>query len=90
MSQYFPNSPAAGAETEDSAGQQYVTDTVNKLVQVWSSTGSDEIGQFLTTESGYGIAVDSVHHKIFVAEPTVNLIEVFSAIPPYKKLTTIH
>jgi hypothetical protein len=44
--QYFPNSPAAGAETEDSAGQQYVTDTVNKLVQVWSSIGSDEIGSF--------------------------------------------
>jgi DNA-binding beta-propeller fold protein YncE len=80
--------PLAYGVAQDSLGAQYLTDPTNKLVW-WASPDGSVVGAILSTSSaGYGIAVDSVNQRIYVAEPTTNVVEVFS-LKTYKLMGTI-
>jgi hypothetical protein len=74
---------------QDAFGQQYVTNTPNNSVDILSSDGVSFIGSFLTPSAPYGIAVDSINQRIYVALGTVNQVAVYSLKAPYKLLGTI-
>jgi DNA-binding beta-propeller fold protein YncE len=88
---YFPGgSPEAGGEAEDSLDQQYVTDVAHNQIQIWSASGLEEVALITTPSTPYGIAVDSVNKRIFVALTTSNEVLVYSTVAPYKLMATIH
>jgi len=82
-------SPEAGGETEDSLGQQYVSDIATNHVQIWASNGLYEVGAITTPATPFGLAVDSVHKRLFVALTTSDEVLVYSTAAPYKLLRTI-
>jgi hypothetical protein len=86
----FPGSSEAGGEAQDSLSQQYVTDIINNQVHIWSTNGENGIGTITTAATPYGIAVDNVRRRILVTETTANLVVVYSLVPPYKLLASIH
>jgi hypothetical protein len=92
---YFPSffptgSPLAGGETQDFYGQQYVTDFAHNQVQIWSSNGAYMVGLVNTPSAPAGVAVDTIHNRIYVALPYLSEIVVYSRTAPYKQLTIIH
>jgi DNA-binding beta-propeller fold protein YncE len=74
---------------QDAFGQQYVTDTANNAVDILSSDGLNFIGSFSTSSAPYGIAVDSINQRIYVALGSVNQVAVYSLKAPYKLVGTI-
>ena len=85
---YFPSgSPYAGGETQDSIGQQYVTDIVHNQVQIWAPDGAYMVGVINTPAAPYGIAVDTPHARIYVVMTTLNEVYVYSTHPGYALLT---
>jgi DNA-binding beta-propeller fold protein YncE len=86
---FVGGSPEAGGEAQDSLFQQYVTNNLANKVEIWSTSGTEEIGAFTTPDAPFGIAVDSVHKRIFVSLTTSNEIQVYSTTAPYKLLRTI-
>jgi len=83
-----PTYTATGV-AQDAFGQQYVTNTPNNSVDIWSSNGANLLGSFSTSSAPYGIAVDSINQRIYVALGTVNQIAVYSLKAPYKLVGTI-
>lgn len=91
FSSVFPDgSPFAAAEVQDQYGQEYVADVKNTMIQIWSADGLYEIGRFTTPATPYGLAVDSVHSRLYVALSTQSEIYVYSTKAPYKLLHVIH
>jgi sugar lactone lactonase YvrE len=84
------DSPYGAGEAQDQFGQQYTSDFYNSQIEIWSSNGLDEIGQFSTPAPPYGVAVDTIHNRLYVALTTQSEIYVYSTTPPYKLLHVIH
>lgn len=84
-----PYTPSAGGVAQDALGQQYVTDTPNNQVEVWSSDGTTILAFIPTAARPYGIAVDSINQRMYVALATVNEVAVYSLKAPYKLVGTI-
>jgi len=86
---FTDGSPDTGGVAQDTFGQQYVTDILHSTVQIWSTSGTIEVGIINLPAAGYGVAVDSTHGRIYVVEDTLNQVQVFSTKAPYALITTI-
>ncbi len=87
---YFPQgSPYAGGEAEDADDQQYVSDYQHNLVQIWDRSSEYQIGTIATPAAPIGVAVDPVLNRLYVAQPTLNEVYVYSTKPPYKQMGII-
>jgi hypothetical protein len=85
----FLDSSPAGGQAQDALGQQYETDPNNNRVVIWAANGTQAIAAIPTASPGYGIAVDSIHKRFYVAEPGVNQVVAYSTVAPYTQLGVI-
>ena len=90
---YFPSfflqARRAGGIAEDNLGQQYITDIDNNVVVIVDTTGFNYISTFAVSAGSTGIAVDSVHHRIYVSNPSANTVTIYSA-STHSVIGTIH
>ncbi len=85
----YPESPVAGGEAQDAQGNQYVTAPESNAVEFFTANGGG-FGTILTTPGpGYGIAVDPLNNRIYVALTTLNKIYSYS-LTTHNHLGTIH
>jgi DNA-binding beta-propeller fold protein YncE len=85
----FDDTDLAGGAAQDSLGQVYETQPNNNRVVIWAANGFQPITAVPTASAGYGIAVDSLNKRFYVAEPGINQVAVYSTVPPYKSLGVI-
>jgi sugar lactone lactonase YvrE len=87
----FPDgSPYAAGEAQDQFGQEYVSDLINSVIQIWSPSALYEVGQIAPPAPPYGVAVDANRNRLYVVLTTVNEVYVYSTTAPYKLLHVIH
>jgi hypothetical protein len=74
----YPESPVAGGEAQDALGNQYVTNPSSNQIIFFTANGLG-YGVFLTTTGpAYGIAVDSINNRIYVAETTLGKVQAYN------------
>jgi hypothetical protein len=85
----YPDSPVAGGEAQDAFGNQFVTVPGSNTVEIFTANG-EGYGTILTLPApAYGIAVDPINHRLYVAETTVNKVVAYTTLTGYGKVGTI-
>ncbi len=85
----YPDSPVAGGEAQDAFGNQFVTVPSSNAVEIFTANG-EGYGTILTLPApAYGIAVDPINHRLYVAETTVNRVVAYTTDAGYGKVKTI-
>jgi len=72
------NLPLATAVAQDAAGNHYLIDGTRDTLWFSSADFSSTSQLLLTFGPAYGIAVDSINKRIYVSEPTLNQVAVYS------------
>ncbi|WP_162009698.1 hypothetical protein [Methylocystis heyeri] len=85
----YPLPVFVGGVAEDQFNQTYFSDTNNNLIRIMGPDLAPLGSVIKTASSPYGVAVDKIYYRIYVAEPVVNQVEVFSLKPPHVLLGVI-
>jgi len=72
------NLPLATAVAQDAVGNHYLIDGTRDTVWFSSADFSSNIQLLVTFGPAYGIAVDSVNKRLYISEPTLNQVAVYS------------
>jgi len=72
------NLPLATAVAQDAAGNHYLIDGTRDTLWFSSADFSSTSQLLLTFGPAYGIAVDSVNKRLYISEPTLNQVAVYS------------
>ena len=79
----------AGGEAQDAFGNQFVTVPGSSTVDIFTANGLG-YGTILTLPApAYGIAVDPINKRLYVAETTVNKVVAYTTLSGYGKVGTI-
>jgi len=70
--------PQAFAVTQDAQGNHYLIDASRDTVWLISADFSSSRQLFVTFGPAYGIAVDSLNKRLYISEPTLNQVAVYS------------
>lgn len=70
--------PPAIAVTQDAQGNHYLIDSTHSTVWFVSADFSTSQQILLTFGPAYGIAVDSLNKRLYISEPTLNQVAVYS------------
>ena len=90
ISYAYPDSPIAGGEAQDTFGNQFVTVPSSNAVEIFTANG-EGYGTILNLpDPAYGIAVDPINKRLYVAETTVNKVVAYTTQTGYGKVKTIY
>ncbi len=87
---YPQGSPFATAEAQDQDAQEYVGDLLHNQVQIWSRDSAYIIGVIPTPAPPYGVAVDPLLNRVYVALTSLNQVYVYQTKAPHKLIAILH